>query len=133
MVSPSPTDMPNQNHETQVMSETPMTIASGADQAANGLFGRVSQQELPLNELREANESAEEGGAGIDRMGYNAQRPGEQILVENNSGARNLSSMNLDHNQADSQSAAADMTDQKHTNEEKQLMEVEKLNDEAKF
>ena len=51
------TELPGQNHDTQINAETPMTLAS--DPLGAGANPRVhSGMELPLNRLDEVNESA---------------------------------------------------------------------------
>ena len=75
--------MPNR-HDTQIVSETPMTLASGAGNPLAA--GRInSDMELPMDVVEDANESAQmgtesnEGGAARER---NAAPLGGEILVD---------------------------------------------------
>ena len=121
------TELPDQHHETQVVSESPMTLIS--DPVAHANIRVQSRAEIPLNQLDEVNESAmnatvsNEGSARQGPMNEARELAGDAILVDTGS-----------RKSAEAMSAAgAEMPDNQHTKEEQALFEVEKLNDEAKF
>ena len=111
--------MPGQQQDTQMISESPMTHISDPLGNQNRIN---SGMEPPLDEIIEdtANVATLSNDDRVQDPGT-----GSEIRMERNNSNEPIS--------ASASAADAEMLDHQHTQAEQDLIEVEKLNDEAKF